>query len=201
VVVEPAVKKYPGGEERLLVYTFCGIVSYFLVVYSSKGDFEITPTDLLKILPRTALVGIVVYALYRRVIGEFVLYPLQYLLHYIWTKVKLKLIKHAHDWTAYTFFTSGLGTVSWFWLDDAYGIARDFVEQEKQGTNFWMPGRVELHVLYLAALFAFCFAWSAWHQGDPHIRYYLGGALFFAVRACIRQRTDKARDLYLSKIR
>jgi hypothetical protein len=190
----------PGGEERYSMYLYCGLLSYVLVTYTLTGVFDFNVDNYKQLLPFAILVGMAVYALCRRVLGELILYPLQYKIHYWISARRTK----EQNLSAYYYFQTQLqerlsahaARFSVLLLDDAYGIARNYMESVDK-PHFWSGARNELHILYLSTVFLCGFAIvSVYHNHHGELAIFGALTIVSMASAIVADSLQQRRELY-----
>src|ERR1700761_1836662 len=193
---EPTLRrKWPSGEERYVAYLYCGLLSFVIVSYLLHQKLEFTTGAVAEIFPRSVLAGIVIYAVYRRILGELVYYPLQYLLSDWFWRVRKKAPERN---SPLSYFRRKLSRhISAYELEDIHGIARYYLNL-KEAAHFWDGARVELHILYLTATFGMVAA-AAFAQTQQAFLMRLSSGMYALafLFAFVADSMQHRRELYI----
>ncbi len=139
--------------ERIIGYTFSGILLLFLFVYNSENPElyirEIAGRTTLTIIA-CLVIGLGSYTIYFRLLGNFLLFPIQHLLH----GLKDIVFNERGDNHTSTIFLLHHYGVNILRCRDAYEAVKDHIFSGDNAISVQLA-HGELHVLYLMSVTAF----------------------------------------------
>lgn len=162
--------------EQLIGYVYSGILAVFIVTQVEpafiKKTIDTTTALLFTII--ALIIGIGLYVFYFRIIGEFVLYPFQHLVHWFVDRLRGKT---GREHTSCVRYFGALGVPVGFRRFAYEAIMALFHSDDVRRRIQLQHG--ELHVLYLTAVEGFAAAAYLFFQGRDFQIWLVVGTVFF----------------------
>jgi hypothetical protein len=139
--------------ENLLGYLYSGIIVLIVIEHFGRGFFNELKENLgLTVLLISAVTfGIIFYTFYYRIIGEFILFPIQYKVHNL---LDILTNKKGDNLTSTTKYLRFLGVKRWKGQEAYQEIRFNLYPKNKQYSTMLQHG--ELNLLYITFLIACC---------------------------------------------